>query len=113
MKKRFFALFLTMAMLLPAVLLSGCASADSGIMDTANLNATAAGGDSSLPVVTWKMGSVWGAGNVHFTVDQRFAELVSQLTDEMCIRDRSMMPLSADAQPDSSTAGSSSAMVRN
>ena len=49
MKKRFFALFLTMAMLLPAVLLSGCASADSGIMDTANLNATAAGGDSSLP----------------------------------------------------------------
>ena len=70
-----------MALLLPAVLLSGCASADSGIMDTANLNATAAGGDSSLPVVTWKMGSVWGAGNVHFTVDQRFAELVSQLTD--------------------------------
>ena len=50
MKKRFFALFLTMALLLPAVLLSGCASADSGIMDTANLNATAAGGDSSLPV---------------------------------------------------------------
>ena len=42
MKKRFFALFLTMALLLPAVLLSGCASADSGIMDTANLNATAA-----------------------------------------------------------------------
>ena len=81
MKKRFFALFLTMALLLPAVLLSGCASADSGIMDTANLNATAAGGDSSLPVVTWKMGSVWGAGNVHLTVDQRFAELVSQLTD--------------------------------
>ena len=38
MKKRFFALFLTMALLLPAVLLSGCASADSGIMDTANLN---------------------------------------------------------------------------
>ena len=62
MKKRFFVLFLTMALLLPAVLLSGCASADSGIMDTANLNATAAGGDSSLPVVTWKMGSVWGAG---------------------------------------------------
>ena len=30
MKKRFFALFLTMALLLPAVLLSGCASADSG-----------------------------------------------------------------------------------
>ena len=81
MKKRFFALFLTMALLLPAVLLSGCASADSGILDTANLNATAAGGDSCLPVVTWKMGSVWGAGNVHFTVDQRFAELVSQLTD--------------------------------
>ena len=46
MKKRFFALFLTMALLLPAVLLSGCASADSGIMDTANLNATAAGGDA-------------------------------------------------------------------
>ena len=27
MKKRFFALFLTMALLLPAVLLSGCAGA--------------------------------------------------------------------------------------
>ncbi|MBD9195756.1 MAG: hypothetical protein EGQ09_01650, partial [Clostridiales bacterium] len=48
-------------------LLSGCGGSSSGIMDTANANAVA-GGNSDLPVVTWKMGSTWGAGNVHFTV---------------------------------------------
>lgn len=61
-------------------LLTSCGSTDSGIMDTAHANAVAAGGDSNLPVITWKMGSTWGNGNVHFTVDQRFTELVSQLT---------------------------------
>lgn len=60
-------------------LLSGCGSTDSGTMDTAHANAVA-GGNSDLPVVTWKMGSTWGSGNVHFTVDQRFSELVSELT---------------------------------
>ena len=61
--------------------LSGCGSAaDSGMMDAANTNAVA-GGSSDLPVVTWKMGSTWGDGNIHFTCDERFSELVSQLTD--------------------------------
>ena len=76
--KRVFAMMLTLCMALS--LLAGCGSTKSGTMDTANANAIAAG-DSSLPVVTWKMGSTWGAGNVHFTVDKRFTELVSQLTN--------------------------------
>ena len=72
--------FATLLMLCMALsLLAGCGSADSGVMDAANANAVS-GGNSDLPVVTWKMGSTWGAGNVHFTVDQRFTELVSQLT---------------------------------
>lgn len=70
-----------MAMVTCAVLLlciAGCGGS-AGTMDAANSNSVA-GGDSSLPVVTWKMGSTWGSGNVHFTCDQRFSELVSQLT---------------------------------
>ncbi len=78
MKKRMFALLTVLV--LTVGLLAGCGSTASGTMDTANANAVAAGGNSSLPVVTWKMGSTWGAGNVHFTVDQRFSEILSQLT---------------------------------
>jgi TRAP-type mannitol/chloroaromatic compound transport system substrate-binding protein len=78
MKKRLFAMLLAVAMTLPVALLAGCASS-TGVMDTANNNSVAAG-DSSLPVVTWKMGSTWGSGNIHFTCDQRFSELVSELT---------------------------------
>lgn len=74
--KKLLATLLSACMLL--LVLSGCASS-TGVMDTANANAVVAG-DSSLPVVTWKMGSTWGSGNVHFTVDQRFSELVSELT---------------------------------
>ena len=59
--------------------LAGCGGADTGMMDAANANAVA-GGDSSLPVITWKMGSTWGSGNIHYTCDERFSELVSQLT---------------------------------
>ena len=76
MKKKILALLLAAAATVS--LLSGC-GADSGVMDTANANAVA-GGNSDLPVITWKMGSTWGAGNVHFTVDQRFSEILSQLT---------------------------------
>lgn len=79
MKKRVLAMSLALMMSLPSALLAGCASS-TGTMDTANANAVAAGGDSSLPVVTWKMGSTWGSGNIHFTCDQRFSELVSELT---------------------------------
>ena len=77
MKKKVFALLMAVAMSLG--LLSACGTADSGVMDQANANAVS-GGNSDLPVVTWKMGSTWGAGNVHFTVDQRFGEILSQLT---------------------------------
>ena len=77
MKKRL--LTILMAGVMALGLLSGCGSTDSGTMDTAHANAVA-GGNSDLPVVTWKMGSTWGSGNVHFTVDQRFSELVSDLT---------------------------------
>lgn len=42
---------------------------------------TATTGGDEMPVVQWKMVSTWGSGNVHFTVDQRFSELVSQLTN--------------------------------
>ncbi len=66
-------------MTVPVLALTACGS-QTGIMDTANANAIAEGGDSSLPVVTWKMGSTWGSGNIHYTVDQRFTELVSELT---------------------------------
>ena len=78
MKKR--VLPLLMAAVMSLVLLAGCGAAESGVMDTAHANAVA-GGNSDLPVITWKMGSTWGAGNVHFTVDQRFAEILSELTD--------------------------------
>ena len=57
MRKKLIALLL--AAVTTVSLLSGC-GADSGVMDTANANAVA-GGNSNLPVVTWKMGSTWGA----------------------------------------------------
>lgn len=75
--KKILAICLTCGMLL--VLLGGCASG-TGTMDTANANSIVAG-DSSLPVITWKMGSTWGSGNVHFSVDERFAELVGEMTN--------------------------------
>lgn len=53
MRKKLIALLL--AAITTVSLLSGC-GADSGVMDTANANAVA-GGNSDLPVVTWKMGS--------------------------------------------------------
>ncbi len=77
--KKVFATLLALCMAASTALLSGCASS-TGAMDTANANSIAAG-DSSLPVITWKMGSTWGSGNVHFTVDQRFTELVSEMTN--------------------------------
>ena len=49
-------------------------------MDAAAQNAGGSD-ESSLPVITWKMGSTWGSGNIHFTVDKRFSELVSELTN--------------------------------
>ena len=78
MKKKFFAWAAALAVA-SVTLLAGC-GAKTGVMDTANANA-ASGGSSNLPVVTWKMGSTWGSGNVHYSVDRRFTQLVSRLTD--------------------------------
>lgn len=75
-KKNTLLLFLLISSLL---LLSGCGSSQGGVMDTAAQNA-ASSGESNLPAITWKMGSTWGSGNIHFTVDKRFSSLVSELT---------------------------------
>ena len=57
--------------------LSGCGNAaDSGRMDAANANAVA-GGSSDLPVITWKMGSTWGDGNIHFTCCLLYTSIIS------------------------------------
>ncbi len=74
-RKKALAFLVSASMLLG---LTACGSS-TGMMDAANANKS--GGASDMPYVTWKMGSTWGAGNIHFTCDQRFAELVSQLTD--------------------------------
>ncbi len=78
--KRFAATLLSLVMLLG---LSACSSSNNpgGAMGNATVNNPGSTTDaSSLPTITWKMGSTWGSGNTHFTCDQRFAELVSQLT---------------------------------
>mgnify|MGYP004456812349 FL=1 len=79
--KKFLALILSLAFILGC---SACGSSNGnnggGAMNQAQ---TSTNGDSTddLPVVTWKMASTWGSGNVHFTCDTRFAELVSMLTN--------------------------------
>ncbi len=55
-------------------------SSAAGVMATAGSKAKANDG-SGLPVVNWRMASTWGNGNVHFTVDQRFTDLVRTLTN--------------------------------
>lgn len=76
MKKRIMALLLSFVMVMS---LSACGgSKTEGVMNRVT-NTT--GSNDDLPVVKWKMASTWGSGNVHFTVDQRFTELVSQLTN--------------------------------
>lgn len=76
MKKRFTALLLCFAMIMS---LAACGTSNAeGVMSKVT-NTT--GNNDSLPVVKWKMASVWGSGNVHFTVDKRFTELVDQLTN--------------------------------
>lgn len=83
--KRSIALFLALTMLLS---LSACGSKPSGdnsqgggaMGNAAVQNPNTGSADDGLPTITWKMGSTWGSGNTHFTCDQRFAELVGQLT---------------------------------
>lgn len=76
MKKKLLALLLCLALSLS---LSACGSSQTtGVMSQVT---NTSGSNDDLPVVKWKMASTWGSGNVHFTVDQRFSELVSQLTN--------------------------------
>ena len=77
MKKLFTIL---MACCMAFSLLTGCGSTESGVMDTAHANAVA-GGNSDLPVITWKMGSTWGSGNVHYTVDLRLLPVDTVVAD--------------------------------
>ncbi len=78
--KKLLSLVLAGAMALSLAACGGGNSGGGGAMGLVGAGASAAGGDE-LPVVQWKMVSTWGSGNVHFTVDQRFSALVSQLTN--------------------------------
>ncbi|MEA4993140.1 MAG: TRAP transporter substrate-binding protein DctP [Oscillibacter sp.] len=78
--KKLLSLVLAGAMALSLAACGGGNSGGGGAMGQVGAGASAAGGDE-LPVVQWKMVSTWGSGNVHFTVDQRFSALVSQLTN--------------------------------
>lgn len=82
MKKKIFAMLLCLAMVLSLAACGG-SSSSGGAIDAAN--APVASGDSgdsgTQEVVQWKMVSTWGSGNVHFTVDKRFTEIVSELTN--------------------------------
>ena len=78
--KKLTALILTLVMALSLVSCGGggeAAPSGGGAMDSVGASTEAS---DSLPVVNWKMISTWGSGNVHFTVDKRFSELVSQMT---------------------------------
>lgn len=78
--KRVTALLCTFAMLLSLSACGGSSSNQGGTMGNASVNSGSQTDNSTLPTITWKMGSTWGSGNTHFTCDQRFAELVSELT---------------------------------
>ena len=84
MKNKIFAMLLCIAMVLSLAACGGSSSSSSGgALDqaAASNSGSTSSGTSDLPTVNWKMGSTWGAGNVHFTVDKRFAEILSQLTN--------------------------------
>ena len=84
MKKKIVAMLLCIAMVLSLAACGGSSSSSSGgALDqaAASNSGSTSSGTSDLPTVNWKMGSTWGAGNVHFTVDKRFAEILSQLTN--------------------------------
>ena len=82
--KKLVSALLAGAMVLSLAACGGSSSSSSGgALDqaAASNSGSTSSGTSDLPTVNWKMGSTWGAGNVHFTVDKRFAEILSQLTN--------------------------------
>ena len=86
MKKNLAALFLALVLVLTLAACGGGSGGNSGgaLNQAATSGNTSGGGAAAsgdLPTINWKMGSTWGAGNVHFSVDQRFAEILSELTN--------------------------------
>lgn len=80
--KKLLALVLCCLMAASLAACGGGAGTSGGAMDQVGAGAaTTSGSTDDLPTVQWKMISTWGSGNVHFSVDQRFAELVSQFTN--------------------------------
>lgn len=87
MKKHLMAMFLALVMVLTLAACGGGGNSGGGALNqaaTSGANSSGeggGGGGSDLPTINWKMGSTWGAGNVHFSVDQRFGEILSELTN--------------------------------
>ena len=83
MKKKIFEMLLCVAMVLSLAARGGSSSSSGGALDqAASSGSSSTSSDSGdLPTVNWTLGSTWGAGNVHFTVDKRFTEIVSELTN--------------------------------
>ncbi len=84
--KKLFALILSLSLLfsLSACIENSAAESGGGGGALAGLQQGSTGGDPStdngLPVVNWKMASVWGEGTVHYESDKIFAQLVSDFT---------------------------------
>lgn len=87
MKKHLMAMFLALVMVLTLAACGGGGNSGGGALNQAatsgsgDTSGEGGGGGSDLPTINWKMGSTWGAGNVHFSVDQRFGEILSELTN--------------------------------
>lgn len=84
MKKKLIAMLLCLCMVLSLAACGGSGSSGGGALSAANNNNAGGSGStdtSDLPTVNWRMASTWGAGNVHYTVDLRFGEILSELTN--------------------------------
>lgn len=80
--KKIFAIVLCLAMILSLAACGGGSASGGAIDAAANVGAaTNAASTDDLPTVNWKMGSTWGSGNVHFSVDKRFGEILKDLTN--------------------------------
>ena len=75
MKRKTLALILVLILGI-TTLLAGCGG--DGI---ANNGSTGTGDGVFNEAINWRMASTWGDGNIHYTVDQRFTEILSELTN--------------------------------